>query len=113
MDEKTKIIYEKITQVAKGGGITHYSDIAPLVGLSMDSPGDRTIMSTILDKISMSEHENAKPLLSAVVILKEKNIPGDGFFTMAQGVGLYDGIDEVQFWVKELRRVHDYWTRQE
>ena len=113
MDARTEIIYQRIIQVAKSGSITHYSDIAPLVGLNMELPADRNVMSNILDKISMSEHENAKPLLSVVVILKEKNIPGDGFFGMAQGVGLYDGSDAVEFWIKELRRVHDHWSRQE
>ena len=111
MDANTEVIYQEIIQVAKSGGITHYSDIAPLIGLSMDSPADRNILSNILDKISTNEHENGKPFLSSVVILKDKNIPGCGFFKMAQKVGLYNGSGEVESWVKELRRVHDYWVR--
>ena len=113
MDAKIEIIYQEIKQVAKNKDITYYSDIAPLVGLDMGFEPDRNKMSNILDKISKNEHENGKPLLSAVVILRDKNIPGDGFFGMAKEVGLYDGNDKDQFWANELHRVHDYWTKQE
>ena len=112
MDAKTEIIYQEIIQVAKNESLTHYSDIGPLVGLNMESPADRNVMSNILDKISKNEHENGKPLLSAVVILRDENIPGDGFFGMAQEVGLYDGSGKDQFWANELRRVYNYWHRQ-
>ena len=118
MDAKTEVIYKKTIQVAKSGGITHYSDIAPLVGLSMMLPPDRKTLADMLNHISESEHENGKPLLAAVVILKrnpvgvKKKIPGNGFFGMAQKVGLYNGGDPVEFWECELKRVHDCWREQ-
>lgn len=114
MDESTKIIYQEITKVAKSGGITYYSDIAPLIGLDMDFQPDRNRISDILDEISRVEHANGNPLLSAVVILKERNIPGQGFFTLAKSLNLYDGNpdSELKFWIQELRRVHDYWVSQ-
>ena len=113
MDAKIEIIYQAIKQVAKNEVTTYYSDIAPLVGLDMSYEPDRNIMSNILDKISKNEHENGKPLLSAVVILRDKNIPGDGFFGMAQEVGVYNGGDKDQFWASELWRVYNYWAKQE
>lgn len=118
MDEKTKTIYDKIKEVAKSGVTTHYSDIAPLVGLSMQRPPDRKILADMLNQISENEHKNGRPLLAAVVILKrkpvgvKKKIPGDGFFGMAQKVGLYNGGDAVEYWDSELQRVHDYWRKQ-
>ena len=38
MDADTQVIYDELCGVARSGGITHYSDIAPLVGLSPQSP---------------------------------------------------------------------------
>ena len=109
MDADTQRIYDTLREVAQNGDITHYSDIAPLAGLNMESPEDRNRMSDILDDISRAEHKTGGPLLSAVVILKCENIPGDGFFTLADDLKLYTGGEKVLFWVKELRRVHDHW----
>ena len=112
MDESTETIYQEIAKVAKSGGTTYYSDIAPLVGLDMGSHPDRNRISNILDEISRNEHANGKPLLSAVVISKARKLPGQGFFTLAQNLYLYDGNpdSELEFWVQELRRVHAHWT---
>jgi hypothetical protein len=54
-----------------------------------------------------------RPLLSAVVIYRQDNIPGNGFFQMAQNVGAYTGGDRYIFFIEELRRVHDYWRQQQ
>lgn len=112
MDESTATIYQELTKVAQSGNITYYSDIAPLVGLDMGLPPDRNRIADILDEISRDEHANGNPLLSAVVILKDENIPGQGFFTLAGSLNLYAGDDKVQFWIQELRRVHNHWSRQ-
>lgn len=103
-------IYEELQRVASSGGYTTYSKIAPLAGLNMGNQPDRNRIADILDEISKHEHRLGRPLLSAVVILADENKPGHGFFTMAREVGRYDGGDELQFWLQELRRVHDAWA---
>jgi hypothetical protein len=104
-------IYEKILRVAKDKRVTYYSDIAPLAGLNMSSEIDRIKMGQILDEISRSENLAGRPLLAAVVILKKReNIPGEGFFTFAKNLGLYNGGDDLQYWAQELDRVHRYWS---
>ena len=103
----TQAVYEEILRVARSRGITYYSDVAPLAGLNMDSPADRNHISRILGDISTTEHQGGRPLLSAVVILRDENRPGRGFFSLAQELGLYDG-DDVQYWTQELQRVHDW-----
>ena len=75
----------------------------------MSLPPDRNCMSDILDEISKAEANLGKPLLSAVVILKDENIPGDGFFKMAKEISVYDGDDDFRFWIRELKQVHDHW----
>ncbi|MBN1473960.1 MAG: hypothetical protein JW914_05035 [Syntrophaceae bacterium] len=103
-------IFEKLNAVAKAGRVIHYSEVAPLAGLDMSRQEDRNKIASILDEISTSEHNQGHPLLSAVVIHKEDNMPGQGFFTLAKRLGLYKGEDEFLFFLQELRRVHDYWN---
>ena len=108
MDEETRIIYDKIRQVAKDEDCVYYGDIAPLIDVSPHS----TEMNCVLERISTHEHDAGHPLLTAVVILKEHNKPGAGFFKLAVKLGLYEGGDEIAdlvYWTKELNRVHDYW----
>ena len=112
MDSDTKTIYEEIKDVAKSGVYVNYGDIAPLVGLDMEMPGDRLRISAILDCINRVEHRAGRPLLSAVVILKEENKPGAGFFDLAKELRLQSpNEDDLMFWIGELRRVHTYWAK--
>ncbi len=110
MDVETTAIYERLIKIAKDSDITNYSVIAPLARLDMNLPPHRNRISDILDEISRTESSCGRPLLSAVVILKDENIPGDGFFKMARELRLYDDDDDFRFWIRELRRVHDYWS---
>jgi len=103
-------IYQKLQEVARAQDTTTYATIAPLANLNMDNPADRNTIADILDDINRMEHQEGRPLLSAVVLLKEHNIPGDGFFTIARNLGAYTGTDDLKFWLTELRRVHDYWS---
>jgi hypothetical protein len=105
-------IYTKLKSVAKSQGITTYSEIAPMAGLDMANPDDRNKMGELLGEISTFEHNQKppRPLLSAVVIHRDNNIPGKGFFTLARDLGLQSATtDDLLFFIGELRRVHDYW----
>jgi len=105
-----KQIYEKLKEVARRGTVTYYSDIAPMAGLDMDLPNDRYEIGAILDDINQHEQRLGRPMLSAVVVHKESLKPGQGFFTLAQSLGLFAGGDEDKFYIQELRRVHDFWA---
>ena len=101
-------------EVARAQSTTRYSEIAPLAGLSMDSPADRNTIRLLLDAINDEENRHGRPMLSAVVIRIEDNMPGDGFFTCAARLGrMNTGDDPLTFWLHELRRVHDCWTGQQ
>ena len=106
-------IYERLKEVARAGQTITYGEIAPMANLDMESPADRNEISRILGAISEREHEEGRPLLSAVVMLADIGYPGKGFFTLARELGLYDGADDLAFFVRELRRVHEYWQRVE
>lgn len=63
-----------------------------------------------LDDINHYEHREHHPMLSAVVIVQAENKAGSGFFECARNLGVFQGGDELAFWVKELNRVWDYWS---
>lgn len=99
-------IYETLKRVAREQRTTTYSEIQHLAGLDMESPADRNTMREILGKISTFEHQNKRPMLTAVVIRKEDNIPGDGFFELARHLGVMRrGEDPLAFFAAELTRV--------
>ena len=106
-------IYDRLKTVAKGGDITYYSEIAPLAGLDMATEVGRIRIAQILDEINHYEDGYDRPMLSAVVILKEYNMPGAGFLECARHLGKYHrGDDEknrLMFWIRELEKVHNYW----
>ena len=112
MSSEIDVVYQELLRVAKGESITNYADVGGLIGLNMESPADRNRISEILDEISITEDHRGNPLLSAVVVLREQNIPGDGFFKLAKCLKKYDGNDDLLFWLKEIRRVHDFWAGQ-
>jgi len=102
-------IYERLIGIARKGTVTYYSDIAPMVGLDMDLPPDRNKIGELLDDINQREHADGRPLISAVVVQKDTLRPGQGFFKLSRGLGLFTGSDRDAFYVQELRKVHDYW----
>jgi hypothetical protein len=108
-----KDIYERLIEVAREGQTTNYAEIAPLANLHMDRQADRTAMGEILGAISTREHDYGRPLLSAVVVLAESGCPGKGFFTLVRELDIYDGADDLVFWVREVKRVYEYWGKVE
>ncbi len=57
IDELNGPIYEALKRIAKQGGITTYSEIAPLAALDMEIPADRDEIRKVLGKISTYEYE--------------------------------------------------------
>ncbi len=112
MDNRTQVIYEELKRVAMSGSTTNYTDVGVLIGLDMNSPADRNEIATILDSISNFEHARGNPLLSAVVLLKDKNMPGNGFFSLAKRLSKQKGEEDLDFWLSELRLVHNTWPSQ-
>jgi hypothetical protein len=85
-----KPIYEKLKQMAKEQETTTYSAIGPIAGLDMENPVDRDTIRQILGMISTYEHQQGRPMLTAIVVHKQDNIPGRGFFELAQHLGLFE-----------------------
>ena len=104
-------IYEKLGEVARLENTIAYSELAPLADLDMGRSPDRAEMGRILGEISTFEHEQRRPMLSAVVTQKDGG-PGKGFYTLARELGLMPpGLSQIAFWSQELKRVYDYWSK--
>jgi hypothetical protein len=108
-----KVMYDRLAEIAQRRGYTTYADVAPLVGLDMEIDADRNQMSILLEEIARFEEGQHRPLLTAVVIHRQDNIPGEGFFKIAKEFGRFDGGDKLRFWIDALNEVHDCWARKE
>jgi hypothetical protein len=105
-------IYRRLTEVAAAQSTVPYSELAECFGLDMSNPDDRIQLGAMLDEINHAEHEAGRPMISAVVVHAQEGVPGAGFFVCARELSVLktrNRQDELAFFVKELRRVHDHW----
>ena len=102
-------IYQRLIAVARAQSVITYAEIAPMADLDMNNQADRTEIGRLLGEISAFEHQQGHPLLSVVVIHRDNNTPGQGFFSLARELNVYNGQDDFLFFIQELRRAHDFW----
>ncbi len=108
-------IYNRLIELARGGHLTTYGDIAPLAGLNMQLDADRDSISKLLGEILRYEASGDRPLLTAIVVHHgNDNNPGEGFFSVANELGRFGGsrdpLARLEFWVREVQEVHAYWA---
>lgn len=84
-----------------------YTDIAAKLGNDLQ-PHESPLWN-LLGEVAEAENAAGRSLLSAVVVLKDKGIPGSGFFDLASKLGR-DVKDEVAFFSEELKKVHKHWS---
>ena len=63
-------------------------------------------LSDVLSKISRYEYKNGRPLLSAIVVQKENELPNTEFFLLCDSLKTTQSLEEMQsdcfdFWSKE------------
>ena len=102
-------IYEKLKEVARAKDLTNYTEVGRLADLDMSTDVGRIRIAQLLDEINQYEDSEGRPIISALVKLKNAEMPGSGFFVCAQGLGKYQGGDDLAFWIQEVKRVHNYW----
>jgi len=101
-------------KAAKNRSVLTYTDIAPLLGLSMIEPDDRAKIGEYLDQLASAEHAAGRPLLSVVVVGASGGTPGHGFFKLARALGLMDAkTNKKAFCWDELQRLYAYWATHE
>lgn len=102
---------QKLIEVARDAEVITYNEIREIAGVGQfDIPASRKQIGDVLEEICEYEHENGRPMLSAVVVSKGTGFPGGGFFDLAKRLGLMGRMEtQVTFFSKELKKVHDYW----
>jgi hypothetical protein len=66
-----------------------------------------------LDTTFLLEHEEGRPLISALVVRKSDSSPGPGFWDFAQKLGLDPGSTadaRLKFWIREVERCYAHWS---
>lgn len=111
-----QILYDELMRLARARQLAAYSDVSPLVGLSMDREQDRDEIARLLGEIAVHEHAEGRPMLTALIVHRgNDNNPGEGFFSIAQELGLYNGsreqISRLTFWANQVTEVHNHWAR--
>lgn len=86
----------------------YYSELSQKLAHIANIEPHSYAMANLLGEISVDEYYSGRPLLSSVAILKSDNIPGGGFFSLAEQLGITVG-EKVEFWLKEFNDCYEYW----
>ncbi len=98
----------------KREGFIYYQQLSDRCNLGFnfrDNPSDRIEIGRILGEISEFEHNEGRPLLSAVVLSKSLQ-EGDGFFKLCEelGFGSYRKIkSDPAFASIQMNRCYEFW----
>lgn len=93
--------------VAEERATITYQDL--LARLARELPADGPLsLPVLLREISTREHEQGRPLLSAVVV-RPSGVPGGGFFRLAGELGR-TGSDRRSVWADEVSRVYEVYA---
>lgn len=107
-----EVIYARLTQAAKEKRFVSYSDLSAAIQLPLTDSAGVNALHLILEEIADHEIANNRPLLAAIIVNENTNMPGSGLFQYAKRKGLMKQNDKdyVTFFVKEAKKVHDYWA---
>lgn len=115
-EHKLQIILEKLKDVARkkynSRGVITYSEAGDWASIS----GYGIQMSQILGEISKREFEAGRPLMSVLVILKDKSnqLPSGGFIEYMAEIGAYTGANDEKskniFIANEMKKCWAYWA---
>jgi hypothetical protein len=94
-----------LERVARRRSAITYSELVDKIHAIHLEP-DSKLLAQILDEISTKSHGERDCMLSAVVIHKDSDdLPGPGFFSLAEALGR-NPSDKVAFHAAEIHRVH-------
>ena len=112
MEERDLKIKAELINLAKQKKTVGYQELCNKCKLPLEvkNDSDLKILSDSLTRISKSEHEEKRPLLSALVFDSNKGMPGNGFFTMAKELKKFKG-SELDFFIDELKAVYSEWQK--
>jgi len=85
------------------------------LGLDMHLPNHRAEIAKILGEISTFEHNNCRPLLTAIVVTKTKQTQGDGFFKLGELLeyGPWKSLKKNYFDIEQIKKCYEFWQIEE
>ncbi len=103
-----------IDQCVKGESI-YYEVIGQRLRLNLSIESDRHILSSTLGEISAFEHENNRPLISSIVIYKQKNDHGHGFYNLCEelGIGKASKLEKEFYGFTQIEECKKFWQKSE
>jgi hypothetical protein len=108
------LVFFVLIAAAQSRGVVPHTKIAPIIGINQPGHHMAQEVGQLLGEISEDEHQNGRPMLSAVVVSEWKGLlPGEGFFKLARKLGktsANDATAEKQFWISERDAVYDCWS---
>ena len=107
-------IYHKLQEVARAKRLIGYDELNTELelGLDLSLSSDRNLLGQWLGEISENEAKQGRHMLSSLVVHKKGDYfgyPGKGYFEFARELGVHTGEDDVRFWAKEVKWLHQYW----
>jgi len=108
---KVRLLFPRIEQVAKAGTTATYPDI-------WGDGIDLYAVKYYLGAISEVEYRDGRPLLSSVIVKAGRGYPADGYFDLVERLdGCPDDIlewseaEKQAWWEEELAATHEFWNQ--
>lgn len=107
-----EILYARLTEAAKEKKFLSYSDLSAAIQLSLTDAAGVNALNVMLEEIAEHELAHGHPLLVAIIVNENTNMPGAGLFSYAKRKGLMKPKDKdnMTFFVTEAKKVHDFWA---
>lgn len=112
------IVREYLIDLAAHRQTIGYQKLSDACHLGLDmqaSQYDRTEIGKILGEISSFEHENGRPLISAIVVHQGTGYEGDGFYKLAEelGFGPWRTLRDSAFDAEQINLCFEFWNNHE
>ena len=105
------LVYCRLLNAARKKEGVPYEEIGQIMGLEAHVDMGKEI-GQLLGEINEEEHNNGRPMLSAVAVEPTTRMPGEGFFQFAKELRKFHGEtdeDKREFWRDEIQRVYEIW----
>lgn len=97
-----------LEEIARTRGTITYSDLADRITVHNYAPNGEAFSELLCD-ISRETHSAGHGMLSAVVVHSGDGRPGEGFFALADELGV-GGADQEGVWQKQRAVVYQRWS---
>lgn len=112
MNQEVRLFLIELARKKKTITYQDLSDSCNLKLIMRDSEFARAEMGRILGDISTFEFNNKRPLISSLVLSKGDNYQGDGFYKLAETLGLGNWKklkNDISFEVGQMNACYDFW----